>query len=367
MKLQFFKKRNGTENRPKKSKLREWLDAVLFAVIASTIIRGLLFSAYAIPSASMEGTLLTGDYLFVSKFAYGARMPITPISVPFLESTVTKYNLKTYWDGIKLPYYRLPGLSDVKQGDVVVFNYPPDAEKGRPVDMRTHYIKRCIATPGDLLLINNSNVFVNKKLVATAPKAQTSYLVKTDGNSLNPELLHELHIEIRGQFSMTDYEMIIPADSFADFKSRPNIKSINPFILPKEIVDESLYPHNALFKWNIDNYGPLTVPKEGWTIPLNDSTLALYGPAIKNYELTPVAKNGNAFFVNGKKAGSYTFKMNYYWMMGDNRHNSEDSRSWGFVPEDHIVGKAMITWMSSDSTETALKRIRWNRILRDIK
>ncbi|HXI01502.1 MAG TPA: signal peptidase I [Sphingobacteriaceae bacterium] len=218
--------------KPKRSKSREWVDAILFAVIVSTIIRGLLFSAYAIPSGSMEGTLLTGDYLFVSKVAYGPRMPITPVSIPFLESTVTSNNIKTYWDGIQLPYFRLPGLAEVKKGDIVVFNYPPEAGI-KPVDMRTHYIKRCQAVPGDVLTINNSQVYVNGLPVKNAVKAQTSYRVITDGNDLNPELLSDLHIEIFQQLSNTEYVMIIPADSYENFTSRSNIKSSTAIIAPK--------------------------------------------------------------------------------------------------------------------------------------
>lgn len=347
----------------KKSKSREWFDALLFAVIAATLIRGLLFSAYAIPSGSMEGTLLTGDYLFVSKIAYGPRMPVTPISIPFLESRIG--SVKTYWEGIQLPYFRLPGLGEVKRGDVVVFNYPPDAGKN-PVDMRVHYIKRCIAISGDVLSIIDGKVYVNAEEVKNAPKAQTSYLVTTDGNDLNPYFLHDLKIEIYQQLSTNEYIMIIPVDSYADFKSRQNIRSIKEVIQPKDHYDESVFPHNNLFKWNHDNFGPLIIPVRGWKIALNDSTMALYGKAIEVYENNKVRQSGRDTYINDKIADTYTFKMNYFWMMGDNRHNSEDSRSWGFVPEDHIVGEAMITWMSIDSTENLLNKVRWDRILNPI-
>jgi signal peptidase I len=365
MNWKFLSRKKKDVNKPKKSVMREWVDAILFAVIASTVIRGLLFSAYAIPSASMEGSLLTGDYLFVSKIAYGARMPMTPVSVPFLESTILGGKVKTYWDGIQLPYFRLPGLGEVKKGDAVVFNYPAEVVS-RPVDMRTHFIKRCVGTPGDIIEIRDAKVYANGKYYATPPKGQTSYVVTTDGTDLNSEMIHNLKIDMRYQYSPTTYEMIIPPDSYNEFKSYSNIKSIQEVIEPKGEYSPQIFPHNEKFKWNEDNFGPLLIPKRGTTIPLNDSTMALYGRSIEVYEHNKVTRDGANVIINGKKADKYTFKMNYYWMMGDNRHNSEDSRFWGFVPEDHIVGKAMITWMSIDSTQSTLNQVRWNRILRAI-
>lgn len=365
-KLPFTKKTNGTKK--KKSKTREWVDAILFALIASTIIRGLLFSAYAIPSGSMEGSLLTGDYLFVSKISYGPRMPFTPVSIPFLESTVTKYNIKTYWDGIKLPYYRLPGLTEIKKGDIVVFNKPEEADSSydRPVDARTNLIKRCQATPGDTLVIKNAQVYINGKAAPNAEKAQTSYTVITDGTDINEQGMRDLNVEMRGHQGNI-YEMIIPTASLATIKGYSNVKSVTPVVEAAGKYDETVFPHNEKFKWNQDNFGPLVMPKRGMTIALNDSTMALYHRAIELYENNKVDVKGKDVIINGKKADSYTFKMNYYWMMGDNRHNSLDSRFWGYVPEDHVVGKAMITWMSIDSTGTFLGKIRWNRIFRSIK
>ncbi|MVN23397.1 signal peptidase I [Mucilaginibacter arboris] len=353
------------ENQPKKSKAREWLDAVLFAVVASTIIRGLLFSAYAIPSGSMERSLLTGDYLFVSKISYGPRMPFTPIAIPFLEYTVTQDSIKTYWDGIKLPYFRLPGLSEVKKGDVVVFNKPEEVNK--PVDVRTLLIKRCQATPGDVLTIVNGQVFINGKANSNAAEAQTSYEVKTDGREMNPKVFQDLHIEIRQQLAENTFEMIVPTENLAVLKSYSNIISIKPIVELKGKYDPQIFPHNEHFKWNEDNFGPLVLPKKGMTIPLNDSTMVLYKRAIAFYENNQVEVKGNAVFINQKKADHYTFKLNYYWMMGDNRHNSLDSRFWGYVPEDHIIGKGMITWFSVDSAASGLNKIRWNRILKAIE
>lgn len=365
--LPFKKKADG--NVPKKSKKREWFDAVLFAVVASTLIRGLLFSAYAIPSGSMEGTLLTGDYLFVSKISYGPRMPFTPVQNPFLESTITKYHIKTYWDRIKLPYFRLPGLTEVKKGDIVVFNKPEEADPSydRPVDVRTNLIKRCQATPGDVLTIINSQVFINGKAAPNAPKAQTSYVVVTDGNTINPDVFHDMNIEIRQQSDDYTYEMIIPADHLARFKGFSFIKSVTPVVEPAGVYDANVFPHSEKFKWNEDNFGPLTLPKRGMVIPLNESTMILYRRAIELYENNKVEVKGKDILINGEKTDRYTFKMNYYWMMGDNRHNSLDSRFWGYVPEDHVLGKAMITWMSVDSTQNFINKVRWNRILKAIR
>jgi len=346
--------------KPKKSKTREWLDAILFAVVASTIIRGLLFSAYAIPSSSMEGTELTGDYLFVSKIAYGPRMAFTPLSIPFTEPEI--HGIKTYSDAVKLPYYRLPGLSEVKKGDIVVFNKPSETDK--PIDERTTLIKRCQATPGDVITIINSQVYVNGKAAPNAVKAQTSYDVVTDGKELNPQMLEDLHIEIRQQKDANTYEMIIPNTSLSTLKSYSNIKSVIADIQPAGQYDPSVFPGNEKFKWNIDNFGPLKLPKRGWTVTLNDSTILLYRKAIETYEHNKVEMNGKDISINGKKVPTYTFKMNYYWMMGDNRHNSLDSRFWGYVPEDHIIGKAVVNWLSLDSTKDVFHKVRWNRIFK---
>lgn len=369
MKWKFNLRRKNTDNKPKKSKAREWLDAIVFAVVVSTIVRGLLFSAYAIPSGSMEGTLLTGDYLFVSKISYGPRMPFTPVAVPFLESTVTSANIKTYWDGIKLPYFRLPGLGEIKKGDIVVFNKPDEAdpEYNKPVDVRTNLIKGCQATPGDVLTIVNSQVYINGKAAPNAPQAQTSYNVITDGSTINPKVFEELRIEVIEQTDPATWVMIIPQDALATFKAYTNIKSVKPVIEAAGQYDAGVFPHNQKFKWNQDNFGPLMMPKRGMTIALNDSTMALYHRAIELYEQNKVQQKGAAIFINGQKATSYTFKMNYYWMMGDNRHNSLDSRFWGYVPEDHVIGKAMITCFSTDSAANLVNKIRWNRILKPIK
>lgn len=361
--IRIFSKKAKTD-KPKKSKAREWLDAFVFAVVAATIIRGLLFSAYAIPSGSMEGTELTGDYLFVSKFIYGPRMPITPLSIPFTEPVV--HGIKTYSGAIQLPYFRLPGFSEIKKGDIVVFNKPSEVDENIPIDQRTTLIKRCQATPGDVLTIINGQVCINGKAMPNAPKQQTSYTVVTDGEALNPQIFTDLHIEVINNPAVNTYEMIIPPDNVATLKSYSNIKSVTPYVMPAGQYAADVFPSNEHFKWNQDNFGPLQMPKRGMTIKLNDSTLTLYRQAIEKYENNKVEGSGSNILINGKKADTYTFKMNYYWMMGDNRHNSLDSRFWGYVPEDHIIGKAMITFFSTDSTKDIFHKIRWNRVLHSI-
>ncbi len=360
-------KRKPKADRPKKSKTREWVDALIFALVVSTVIRGLMFSAYAIPSGSMEGTQLTGDYLFVSKMSYGPRLAFTPLSIPFTEPTA--YGIKTYWDAIKLPYWRLPGFGEVKKGDIVVFNKPEEADplyEYKPIDERTTLIKRCQATPGDTLTIVNTQVYINGKAAHNAPNQQTSYIVTTNGTDINPQVLTDFNITSKRLRATNTFEMVIPKEHLAEIKSYSNVKNLVPFIQKAGERDSTVFPYNSKFKWNIDNFGPLVLPKRGWTVPLNDSTLALYRRAIEWYEGNKVAVNGKDILINGKKADSYTFKMNYYWMMGDNRHDSLDSRFWGYVPEDHIIGKAIITVMSTDSTKGFFSKIRWDRMFKPI-
>ncbi|MBS1525655.1 MAG: signal peptidase I [Bacteroidetes bacterium] len=365
MKWNIFKRKPKAE-RKKKSKTREWVDAIIFAVIAATIIRGLFFSAYAIPSGSMEGTELTGDYLFVSKISYGPRIANTPLQIPFTEPTIFG-GMKTYWSIIQLPYWRLPGFTEVKKQDIVVFNKPEEADQGIPIDERTTLIKRCQATPGDTLSIVNTQVYINGKAAPNAAKQQTSYIVTTNGIDINPELMTDFNMTIIRHDSTNSYEMVIPKEHLAELRSYSNIKNIVPYIKKAGEYDPEVFPHDPKFKWNEDNFGPLVMPKRGWTIKLNDSTMALYRRAIEVYEHNKVLVKGPDIYINDKKADSYTFKMNYYWMMGDNRHNSLDARFWGYVPEDHIIGKAIITVMSTDSTKGFFNKIRWNRMFKPIK
>ncbi|MDB5089394.1 MAG: family signal peptidase [Mucilaginibacter sp.] len=352
-----------------KSSTREWTEAILFAMLAATLIRTFFIEAYVIPSGSMESSLLIGDYLFVSKVNFGPRTPITPVSFPFAHHTMPLINTKAYWDGIKLPYFRLPGLSHVKKGDVVVFNYPMDADSPyyRPVDKRENYIKRCQATPGDTLMIINAQVYVNGKKALNPVDGQPAYIVHTNGQLLDSLILRELHIDVRQQFGDNDYEMLMTRQSAKTMSTYPNVKSITEYYQNISGFDASIFPHDKHFRWTLDNLGPIIIPKKGWTITLNDLTIPMYKRVIEVYENNKVTISGKDLIINGKKATTYTFKQDYYWMMGDNRHNSEDSRFWGFVPEDHIVGKALFIWMSTDETADFLHQTRWRRIFKWIR
>jgi signal peptidase I len=375
MNWKFWNKSKDTKKK-KKSPTREWADAIIFAVIAATLIRTLFIEAYTIPTPSMERSLLVGDFLFVSKVNYGARTPMTPIAFPFAHHTMPIFGTKAYWDGVKLPYYRLPGLSDVKKGDVVVFNYPMEADSPyyRPVDKRENYIKRCQGTPGDTVSLVDAQVYVNGKAAPNPPGEQTDYTITTNGMEMNPQILEDLNV--------SNYENIpfptMTKDAAAKLKSFSNVKSVTQNIKPGGLADPfnavfpaaypkyALSPQNGAFNWNVDNYGPIIIPKKGWTVKLDSLTMPLYGRAIEIYENNKVQIVGKDVLINGKKADSYTFKMNYYWMMGDNRHDSADSRYWGFVPEDHIVGKALFIWMSWDDNASFFNKIRWSRLFRGI-
>lgn len=381
MNWKFWRKKKDTPKK-KKSAVREWTDAIVFAVIAATLIRTFFIEAYVIPTPSMERSLLVGDFLFVSKVNYGARTPITPIAFPFAHHTMPLINTKAYWDGIQLPYYRLPGLSDVKKGDVVVFNYPMDADSPyfRPVDKRENFIKRCQGTPGDTLSVVDGQVYVNSKVAPNPPGEQMEYSYTTNGVDLNPQILDELHITL---YEGHTYQAMTK-ESADKLKGYSNVKSLAAFISPKGKSDPNspVYPTNPVhpvgpqnlmlngkqpdFKWSVDNYGPIIIPKKGWTVKLDSMTYPLYERCIRTYENNKIEVKGSDIFINGKKADSYTFKMNYFWMMGDNRHDSDDSRFWGFVPEDHIVGKALFIWMSWDDNASFFSKIRWSRLFRGI-
>ncbi|GAB3957662.1 hypothetical protein GCM10028805_50790 [Spirosoma harenae] len=383
----MFGKKSPTTPKPKKSPLREWLDSILFAVIAATLIRFLTFEAFAIPTPSMESDLMVGDYLFVSKLHYGIRTPKTPLQVPLTHQKIWGTNIPSYSTAIQLPVYRLPGFTTVKNGDVVVFNYPPlkPGEPDYPTDLKTDFIKRCIGIPGDIVEIHQEEVSINGKVFPTPDRAQTTYFVKTteelderffrkfdivndyksaEGPFINWQPLAQYN-DTTKTYRLVGYRVNTTKDVIAKFKAFDWVKGIESQTEPAGQTEQGIYGSSA-FAWNKDNYGPLTIPKQGMTIPINSQTIATYGPVIERYEGNEnVVISPTSIQINGKSIQSYTFKQGYYFMMGDNRHNSEDSRYWGFVPEDHIIGKAVFVWLSVDPVPADIwHKIRWNRIFR---
>lgn len=387
----------------KKSAMREWVDAIIFAVIAASIIRIFLIEAYTIPTSSMEKTLLVGDYLFVSKLSYGPKVPNTPLAFPFVHHTLPlTESTKSYLEWINLDYYRFPGFSPIRNMDVVVFNYPDGdtlATKlqsnvsyyqllrqfgreavwnnpqhfgdiiARPVDKRENFIKRCIGIAGDSIRIVDSRVFINGQEEKNPGKREFKYLLKTDGSPINQRNFEKLDItETIATDNNDTYELTLSEEAVAKLKQYPNVVSIERIIQPKGDWDPNIFPHDSLHPWNVDNFGPIRVPKAGTTVTLSPENINLYKRIITVFEGNKLETGGNRILINGKEANTYTFKMNYYWMMGDNRHNSADSRYWGFVPEDHVVGKAVFVWLSLDPKKSLLDgKIRWSKLLRTVK
>ncbi|MFI5220157.1 MAG: signal peptidase I [Bacteroidia bacterium] len=349
----------------RKSKTREWIDALIFAVIAATLIRTFFIEAFTIPTPSMEEDLMVGDFLFVSKISYGARTPMTPLAFPFAHQELPLVGGKAYSEAIKWGYHRLPGFGKVKNNDCVVFNYP--MEDDRPIDKQTHYIKRCIGIPGDTLKIIDGLVYINGKPNPLAPKGEHLYAIAAqEGFSFNAEKLKELGVTTDDKRYLDQNLMMITDDAAGKIRKMNGITAVQQFVRPKGEWNPQIFPDNPNLKWNEDNYGPIYIPKAGSTIQLTPENIPTYRRAITVYEKNQLTEQNGKFFINGKETSTYTFKQGYYWMMGDNRHNSLDSRFWGFVPEDHIVGKAVFIWMSWNSEGSFFSKIRWGRLFNSI-
>lgn len=395
----LFWKKEYKEGEPRNT-LLDWLDAIIFAVVFVTFINIFFFQAFKIPSSSMESSLLTGDHLFVSKLTFGPRIPQTPLTIPFTHNVI--FGKESYSTLIQNEYRRLKGFRNVERGDYVVFGFPDGdtvltkapaddyyavcrfygkeyAVKSygplivRPADKKDHYVKRCVAIHGDTLSVVNGRVYVNSQAQEVWPGVQTTYNVVTDGSRINLKTLEKLGLnlsELSFDESLPGYpQMPLTAAMLEQIKACANVRTVEEQVdvYPPDYPDSylMLFPFKEDFRWTRDNYGPLWIPEAGATVRLDSHNIALYERIIRVYEKNElkITSDGH-FIINGKETDEYTFKQDYYFMMGDNRHNSLDSRYWGFVPEDHIVGRPALIWLSTDSAKSFPSNVRWKRFLK---
>jgi len=411
-----------------KSWFGEWISALMFAVIAATLVHNYFIQPYIIPTGSLEKTLLIGDFLFVSKFHYGARTTTSAVAFPMVHDTIPIIKKRSYLKKPQLPYFRLPGFQDVKRNDIVVFSWPADTvrkffvrEKGiiKPIDKKSNYVKRCVGIPGDSLEIINGFVYINGVQNALPDRAKTQYThygynnkgvssrkllnagykdfnrkykirkatqatydeiapfilgvlssedeyytVITPSSGIPPEIIGKLRISAK-ELLDAKKEIILTVLEAKEILRTGIVDSIVQKITQTKTANINFFPNAIPYDWNEDNFGPILIPKAGMTIDINEQTLPLYKKIIRDYEKNELSKEGSKIFINGKEASSYTFEQDYYWMMGDNRHRSEDSRYWGYVPEDHVVGKPVLVWFSIEGINDGIKNwsIRWDRLM----
>jgi signal peptidase I len=402
------------------------VDAIVFALVAVYFVHLYFFQNYVIPTSSLEKSLLVGDYLFVSKYHYGPRKPQTPLSMPLTQHTMPVIGGKSYIDAIQWDYERVPGLEEIERGDIVVFNYPagdvattnPEvidfhsicyeigkqlnpsltvagrtteeareiyetyykdgkgyiAERpeifgeivNRPVDRRENYVKRCVGLPGNTLEIKDKVIYIDGKQAEQPEKVQFNYNVELT-QKMPESLRRNLDIS-KDDLAMLQQTGQLPLTNENYLKLKANTKLVKEISIVNNNYTQGIYPLNGNTGWTVDNYGPVWIPKRGESIALTLDNIAVYERPIVAYEGNTLEVKDGKIFINGKENNSYTFKMDYYWMMGDNRHNSADSRCWGFVPEDHIVGKPLFIWLSLDKDRGLFDgKIRWKRLFRNVE
>ena len=410
----------------------DWINALLFAIIAATLVHNYFIQPYIIPTGSLEKTLLIGDFLFVSKFHYGARTPMTAVAFPMVHDTLPIAKVRSYLNHPQLPYFRLPGLQKVERNEIVVFSWPADTvrrffvkEKGvrKPIDKKSNYVKRCVGLPGDTLEIINGFVHINGKQNVLPDRAKTQYthyaynakgvssrklatlnvkdfqrkyrienitqatydaispyilgrltndidnfIVLTPSAGLPPKLVGKLRLRVK-EILEAKKELTLTLQEAEYLRKENYLDSLVRRVTTQKTPNTSFFPNALPYDWNEDTFGPIVLPKRGTTVELNEKNLPLYKKIIREYEGNTLEKKDNDITINGKVTNQYTFQQDYYWMMGDNRHRSEDSRYWGFVPENHIVGKPVLIWFSIEGINDGIRnwRIRWDRIMTTVK
>ncbi|WP_400073639.1 signal peptidase I [Zobellia russellii] len=405
----------------------EWVSSIAFAIIAATLVHTYFIQPYVIPTPSLERTLRVGDLLFVSKFHYGARTPMTTVAAPMVHDTLPILGVKSYLNKPQLPYFRIPGFTKVDRNDIVVFSWPADTvrqffkkEKGviKPIDKKSNYVKRCVGIPGDSLAVIDGYVYINGKQLQLSDRAKPQYdyaLYSSKGvsstllekvgatgwsrkyiiNSLNQQQLNGIQKYVKGYRQRNDGKLevytneggipvsvarknaislaeetglkrIVPLtdEMVAQLKNEASLDSIVRIVEKKGVPGGNIFPQSPDYPWNYDQMGPIYIPQKGATVPLNLKVLPLYKKIIREYEGNTISVSGNQIKINDQVADSYTFKQDYYWMMGDNRDHSEDSRAWGYVPENHIVGTPIFIWLSVDNFNDGIFswKPRWDRI-----
>lgn len=352
----------------------EWLSSIVFAIVAATIVHTYIMQPYTIPTSSLEKSLLIGDFLFVSKFHYGARVPMTTVAAPMVHDTLPLIKVKSYLNKPQLPYLRIPGFQKIKRNDIVVFSWPVDTVEyffqktnrkiRKPVDKKSNYVKRCVAVPGDSLKIIDGDIYINGALSVMPDRARPQYFydVNTGGNTINVNTLqNKYHVREGGRLPDGNYVLNLAEEDARLLSKNPVVKTMNKRLAPKG-EGEDVFPNDPKLMWNKDNFGPVYIPGKGKTVQLDKNSIGFYKQIIREYEKNEIELVGDQVMINGAPASSYTFKQDYYWMMGDNRHNSEDSRYWGYVPFDHVVGKPVFIWFSWNSQGKGLEKVRWERL-----